>query len=1341
MKSRPVAWPKSLSSSSVSWLDDGENPLKCRCASKASDQRSKQSENNGNEFSETTDNLVFSAKVVALLTRGKGFFSRLPLHKQLALLKHHRDPSFRYPDDVELLARKINVLPLQLSGWINMQNGRRLKFDSIADIPNSVLKILNDEYSLSAALNEDRALVLSYVLRMPTRVLLEWFEQRLSSGSQTKPETSSVTRRPSVSNTISHPSPSPSEKQPPVSTSVRQSVSPAVKRPVVLNHEHDDSSAKGFTSKQYEILMNRFKRRVILSDAEANELAAETGLPPSRVISWFQKQRRLVQSTTVNKILENLSKNLHPSRLLHLEQLYRKSVGITAAEAAELSRLWNITEEVISGWFRRRRSYELFKFQGARQTVTEEHEGVREILEAKDLSNLAAASSKVETDAVEPVDSPDSRVRQCALLVGRYEVDESSPEKPKRKQRKTRKRFTNAERAILQYFYAKNPYISIEEAEDIAVSQFGGAVYTKSVQTWFNNMRHKEKVIAKMREPPSSFHKRQSVQKASSSALKESKCDVAHSVGKKRGPTPLVIQNALFEEYRMSPVLGLQRRTMLHQRLRFPILRIVAFFHELTAQLAGKKEADLFKSLTILPNSHLSRLTSEYSRNRFVHVTRSHILANKLGLSRRTICEWFSNARLYELVTGNRFSMDIVRAEKKSSAPSSSSTSSQPANTAEKSAVHVSRNAAALMRKEYLRDPNITEERIIAVSRRFHMKRDHVRQWYKLNIPLIHPSDGIESTSDAAERSKSTPTVLETKPFTSGRSCYSQSQLKILFQTFKSFPNPSLSCIAKVSSQTGLSHVQVKKWFHRMRQKLIFVPDDVLPNDRRNNNLTDEQVAALEQEFQQHPFEALETRETLAKQLKLERIFVKQWFTKRRYHELISSAVSKQNLPARAEPTKSTVAAKSDALDDCRPSVELESSDVGQVVADGSSRCEDVVVASSDCEASKTAVSHSRADVETAYGRCSVEIASPACYVEVKTENEDASHECQQILDPTGSSEITVSQYTTGRNGSTQPAQKSKFSLSEALARISAECYGVDEHLVSCSWPDMEIDPECIPQNEESRQNAATLPEFSATNPKSTESCTTAVPESNLNLTQKPAASSESVFQFPTTADPKADLEEGPDYLLKLLADNSEPSSNNSGIASAKFEAAPQYPELQVDYLLKLLSDDIDGEAVPSEPSAELTSACAVDLSAGKQSEPAAVSRAEPEKKKHAYSSQQVRVLHHEFKKSQFLSSARAHTLSKELNLSVRRIESWFQKNKWKQMESLGSQNEKSVQKNESNSSLMAWQLFALNQEFDRNTKLTDERLEYLCEKLRVGRQPIVAWFSERSEGGKNSTS
>lgn len=168
---------------------------------------------------------------------------------------------------------------------------------------------------------------------------------------------------------------------------------------------------------------------------------------------------------------------------------------------------------------------------------------------------------------------------------------------------------------------------------------------------------------------------------------------------------------------------------------------------------------------------------------------------------------------------------------------------------------------------------------------------------------------------------------------------HSQSQLRMLFETFKLFPYPSPSCIAKLSSWANLSQNQVETWFREMHGRLKLVSDAILLSTYRNSGLTDKQVEALESEFQQNPYESTETRGKLAKELKLESTLIERWFDNRRDYELIS--LVGQTLNSSVDWPDPAIKSE---VSDCRPDKEL----MNKVVANGSKKCQDVADASRD---------------------------------------------------------------------------------------------------------------------------------------------------------------------------------------------------------------------------------------------------------------------------------------------------------------------------------------------------------------------------------------------------------
>lgn len=419
-----------------------------------------------------------------------------------------------------------------------------------------------------------------------------------------------------------------------------------------------------------------------------------------------------------------------------------------------------------------------------------------------------------------------------------------------------RKIFTREQLTILRDKFSRREFPNREEIDSI-VRQFGSSVKSTHVTNWFSKTRYRKKLKAPSTpvkiEPRSTRFRENEVVPSSPeiielrSSRSQEKLGALENIVKieprsdnqleKYGPIPVAVQNALFEEYKKSPVLTARRKNVLQTNFKIQSSRIHAFFNKLSSLLRGKTESDVTKLLTSYPKAFLSKIAAEHRRNRYISVMRCQKLGKQLGTSRRVVADWFSNARLYELLSGNRF---------------------HP------------------IAKPLAQSPLVHE-------------LTSVREEKQLS-----PADATSNEaakSEASVKSNGRTAALNKKASLRGkpRIRYSTAVLEILFNAFKQSSDLSSSSLSRICSASKLSTPQVCLWFRRTRRNLIAIGTEefLFRSDYRNLNLSQEQIVVLEETFQKHPYENEIIKEELADQLKVRKRTISSWFQNRRHYDLI----------------------------------------------------------------------------------------------------------------------------------------------------------------------------------------------------------------------------------------------------------------------------------------------------------------------------------------------------------------------------------------------------------------------------------------------------------------------
>lgn len=596
--------------------------------------------------------------------RRRQFFYRLPVHKQLTLLKRLNTLDLNRTKMIKELARELNVCDNKLIGWISVMRNRS-SVSRLSKLSMEVNGVLNDEFDLSEELSEDRARILGYVLNTKVPVIREWFERMRFSRKAVRP--SGVPKK-----------------------------SPA-------GQDNAMVLTQRFTAKQYQILMAHFKQSTTLLDEEVSKLATRTGLQSAQVHLWFEIQKLQMRTSTMNKLLQNLSSNLCTTQLVELEKQFRKSVAISSSEATSLSDALNVKPSSVLLWFKRRRIYELHKIHGTYEAVDKEQQATRAILEASDLS---AARAEFQNQSQSPLVS----IPSCGL-VGKKLTESPNHE-----------------------LTAGN-------------SQTGSLDREESI-----NQCNQENT------PPGRL-------------------------------SPIVVQNILFEEFQKSYQLSAERISLLQKRLQISAYRIKDFFKKWSVRLKGINETSLTKQLTTHSNTFLVKVTAEYRQNRFISVIKSQRLSKQLETTRRNIDNWFINARLYELITGNQYTPHAVCEDIRMSCSAlhllgTSTSSDQFIPDARKSpavgASGVSKSFGKWrkpitepiqnqLKEEVAKNSEITDARLKALAQQHYVARDPLQHWSENNSPAcFESSDKLRETEASIEISEPLTTspneTAETEP-------------------------------------------------------------------------------------------------------------------------------------------------------------------------------------------------------------------------------------------------------------------------------------------------------------------------------------------------------------------------------------------------------------------------------------------------------------------------------------------------------------------------------------------------------------------------------------------------
>lgn len=213
--------------------------------------------------------------------------------------------------------------------------------------------------------------------------------------------------------------------------------------------------------------------------------------------------------------------------------------------------------------------------------------------------------------------------------------------------------FTKEQHAIMKDRFDVSANISREEA-DLLASRFG-SVTGIQIRVWFANMRHqkkKEESRAMKMKSSSTGYPPAATPLVSNGLLKNTpKKKVSRMISDQPGPVSVAVQNTLFEEFRRSPDLKPERKIVLQNKLKTPIPRIEKFFSSLTALIRGRTKEDASKSVTGHSDEFLQEMKKEYHRSRYISTPRRDKLAHQWGVSGQKIADWFSNARLLELLS------------------------------------------------------------------------------------------------------------------------------------------------------------------------------------------------------------------------------------------------------------------------------------------------------------------------------------------------------------------------------------------------------------------------------------------------------------------------------------------------------------------------------------------------------------------------------------------------------------------------------------------------------------------------------------------------------------------
>lgn len=106
------------------------------------------------------------------------FFYSLPYSKQIVLLQQSRYLTMHQTNLAKRLARRLRLPYENVSSWLSRKRYRNLRLLQSSKLSEEQQSLLEDEFELSPELSEDRALMLSYELMLPTDKIQEWFKFR-----------------------------------------------------------------------------------------------------------------------------------------------------------------------------------------------------------------------------------------------------------------------------------------------------------------------------------------------------------------------------------------------------------------------------------------------------------------------------------------------------------------------------------------------------------------------------------------------------------------------------------------------------------------------------------------------------------------------------------------------------------------------------------------------------------------------------------------------------------------------------------------------------------------------------------------------------------------------------------------------------------------------------------------------------------------------------------------------------------------------------------------------------------------------------------------------------------
>lgn len=797
---------------------------------------------------------------------------------------------------------------------------------------------------------------------------------------------------------------------------------------------------------------------------------------------------------------------------------------------------------------------------------------------------------------------------------------------------------------------------------------------------------------------------------------------------------PLAVQNTLFEEYKKSSVLDPERRRLLQNRLQIPAYRINAYFSKLSARLAGASESDLKKILTSQPAAFLAKIATEYRRNRYVSVMKSQTLSKQLRASRRVIDNWFSNARLYEQLTGDRSIAGTFREEPAKSATASSESArklpvpvSQPKEVEscvnsirepiEKSSLikakeqpknksirTVTDNMAARLRQEMDADPVPTEERVVALARKLHLGKHTIRSWIRENTPSKSGCDGTSATETTADE-VSTPTVLtvaanettdELATPTSteaSRAKSSEFPHEIMFYAFKrnphAFKQPPYdpAFVADITSKTNRPLSLIKDWFVRMNRRLSGLKDDLLRSEYRNANLTENQVRVLEAEFQRRPHESIKYRTALADQLFVTKTDIAEWFMKQRLYTLLRSTL--QTDVSRG--VSSTVGGSSG-------DVEVDEAEKRTVRRSGRIAVDAEVESDKTEQISPRRSARKSTDVEVEADETEARTARRSARISVGGEVESDKTEqrpCRRSAAKTVDAQVE----------SDEPEKVIRRSIRTSVA-ASRSSRSADDVVVLDDSSDEDSDSISPTKLDDSSVQSSVSNVWDRTAASDVSKVSKCCAPYCLCSMLGESCASESSCQPKTVSFGETSIVNTPTGV--------SPSATNSRSANL---ASP--------------SNHSDFDVVTDE---DLPLQCLVENG---QSETSTKS-SEVNKKKLALTSHQRQILLNEFDKSPFVSDSKARMLAKDLNVPVKVVELWYRNRRLKIRPMRSPKSKKPEPKADPCADLSEFQLFVLEREYCKDPKLVKTRVHRIAKKLKIKPIPIVAYFEKRASENSN---